>query len=252
MKKKAHNKHEFALWYSGAALLNDADQKYLLQDEDLTHRLINVLRVAVDDSVLLFDATHHILCTVVSVTKKGVMVQALERRENFPLKPAIIWLLPLLERDSFEEALYALAAMGATEIQPVITEKSRRNWGAEKEYDRALRIMIAAAEQSKQFALPRIHAPLELTAAVRHATGAKIFFDASGAPTYEVVTQLRSAAVAPYTCLVGPEGDLSEQEKAMVRDNGFLFCKLTPTILKASAAVEVGMGIMRSCLTSPF
>ena len=48
--------------------------------------------------------------------------------------------------------------------------------------------------------------------------------------------------------LVGPEGDLTHEEKQFVDDHGFIFCKLTPTIMRAHQAVAVGLGVLRSML----
>ena len=221
-------------------------KEYAVTDKDLLHRLISVLRVQPNDHLLLFDATHHVTCTIIAITKKEVTVRVLERQHNTTVTPKIIWLLPLLEREDFEEALYVLTAMGATEIYPVITQKSRQNWGNEKERERAMRIMVAAAEQSKQFVLPTMQKTVTLQEATKTA-GTKLFFDAQGQPAYEVITQLQKEG-GPFLCLVGPEGDLTEVEKELVRENNFIFCKLTPTILRASHAVTVGMGLLRSCL----
>lgn len=243
----SRQKHEFALYYDAVVLLDRVDQQYLLGDADLVHRLVNVLRVAEDDTLMLFDTACHVRCSVVEITKKRVMVRMIARYNNCVIVPKIIWLLPLLERDVFEEALYAVAAMGATEIRPVATEKSRKSWG-EKEQDRARRIMISAAEQSKQFVVPALYAPMQLADALKHEQVVKVFFDVDGEPAYDVVTRIKNSLPASCACLVGPEGDLTDQEKVLVREHGFTFCKLTPTILKASAAVEVGMGIMRSLL----
>ena len=48
--------------------------------------------------------------------------------------------------------------------------------------------------------------------------------------------------------MVGPEGDLMGDEKAYLNGNGFVFCQLTPTILRAQQAVTVSVGALRSLL----
>jgi RsmE family RNA methyltransferase len=47
---------------------------------------------------------------------------------------------------------------------------------------------------------------------------------------------------------VGPEGDLTDQEKVLLKQNGFIFCALTPTILRACEAIALGAGVVRSIL----
>ncbi len=48
--------------------------------------------------------------------------------------------------------------------------------------------------------------------------------------------------------VIGPEGDLTKEEKAYLKEQGFLFCALTPTVLRAQQAVALGLGILRSYL----
>jgi 16S rRNA U1498 N3-methylase RsmE len=48
--------------------------------------------------------------------------------------------------------------------------------------------------------------------------------------------------------LVGPEGDLTLEEKEIVRANKFIFCALTPTIMRAVQATGLAAGFVRSLL----
>ena len=252
-----NEKHEFAFFSEEVARLIKEQHEYTFNDKELVHRLGVIVRVKPGETSIFFNGDMHVQCEIVACSKKEVVVRVLARKKNLVIAPALTWLLPLLEREAFEEALYALTAMGATEIIPVITEKSRRAWGSEKELERAHRIMVASIEQSKQFCVPKIGATVKLADAVDvrgsntlgiSALSTKIFFDAQGAPAFEVITKIRENVVEPVVCCVGPEGDLTQAEKELMRTHGFVFCALTPTILKASAAVEVGMGLLRSCL----
>jgi 16S rRNA (uracil1498-N3)-methyltransferase len=240
-------KHEFAFFSEEVTRLIKEQQEYAVQDKELVHRLGTIVRAKPGETIILFNGDAHAQCEIVACSKKEIVLKVLTRKKNLVIKPAIIWLLPLLEREAFEEALYALTAMGATEIIPVITEKSRKAWGAEKERERAHRLMVAAIEQSKQFCVPVIGATKKLTDAV-DGTGIKIFFDAQGDAAFDVIKKVRENRVESVMCCVGPEGDLTNVEKELMRAHGFIFCALTPTILKACAAVEVGMGLLRSCL----
>ena len=48
--------------------------------------------------------------------------------------------------------------------------------------------------------------------------------------------------------MVGPEADLLLEEKQQLHENGFTFCKLTQTVLRAQQAAVVSLGIFRSIL----
>lgn len=242
-----NEKHEFAFFTAEAVNLIKNQREYVLKDKELVHRLAHIVRIQVDETIILFDSHVNARCKIISCSKKEMSVHVVEHKNNSIIKPTIIWLLPLLDREAFESSLYALTAMGGNDIIPVITEKSRRVWGAEKERERAQRIMIAAAEQSKQFCLPNIKSAMKISDAVT-IQGTKLFFDAQGTAAFDVVAHVRQNKVEPIVCAIGPEGDLTNAEKELLRSHGFTFCALTPTILKASAAVEVGMGLLRSCL----
>jgi len=48
--------------------------------------------------------------------------------------------------------------------------------------------------------------------------------------------------------MVGPEEDLTNQKKEQLKQAKFLFCALTPTVLRSSQAIALGSGIIRSML----
>lgn len=238
-------KHEFALYYPQSPDLT-VNYEFIITDADLIHRIINILRLAPGETIILFTRELHIQVQLAAITKKNIVCMILAQQKNVILQPTIHWLLPILEREAFEQALYALCVMGITTIQPIITEKSRRSWGGQKDYERAERIMIAAAEQSKQFVLPLMQPVQKLAAATTIAADTQLFFDTQGKNCFEVMQDVRTRQVFSLTVCIGPEGDLTEAEKKFLRSHNFIFCRLTPTILRACDAVIVGAGIIRS------
>ena len=53
--------------------------------------------------------------------------------------------------------------------------------------------------------------------------------------------------------MIGPEGDLTMQEKDLLKERDVQFLRLTPTVLRAQQAVAVSMGILGySDRSSPF
>lgn len=254
---KTTNKHEFAVFIEKLELTaGSSDKKLTITNPDVIHRITVVLRLAVGDSLIIFDQTQHVRCAIDALSKKNVLLSVLARNKTLVLEPAVHWILPLLEREAFEAALYSLAAMGATSVTPVITSKSRHKWGTKKDYERAQRVMIAASEQAKQFMVPALKPVLNLEDALLKTSSktsgersqAGIFFDVAGEAAWEVVATLKNNNVQTIWCLIGPEGDLTDDEKKLVYKNSFCACRLTPTILRACDAVAVALGIIRSCL----
>jgi 16S rRNA (uracil1498-N3)-methyltransferase len=242
-------KHTFALFVGDIAIIIDA-KTLIIRDKILLQRILRILRLAVGDSCVLFNRIYVWKCIVQTVSMRGVVMQVVETTTIQPLQPKISWGVPLLEPADFEEAIYTLTAMGAFSLQPLITQKSHRQQLSPKELQRLERIMIAAAEQAKQYALPRLNPVTTLPLWLKQQTdiaGPYLFFDPQGIPCLQAITKVQSLPHEHIICLVGPEGDLTLQEKVMIKEH-FLFVALTPSILRASHAITVSMGILRSCV----
>jgi len=133
-----------------------------------------------------------------------------------------------------EQVVETLTVLGINEIQLYVSAKISRKWGGEKELERLKRVMIAAAEQSKQFALPKLKKPFPLTQLMNNEmAGLRFFCDPDG------------ESIKPYACkkvedsitlFIGPEGDLTEVEKEILIQNKYLFCRLNQTILRSELA----------------
>lgn len=241
-------KHQFALFYTNlSGFLHSAQNKsFSLTDPNLVHRITSILRLGIGESLVLFDQSLHAQVTIADIVKhKSIRFELDYKKHNLIYKPEITVLLPLLKKDSFETALYSLAEIGVTTIQLLITHKSQQRW-TPKDQERAQKILIAAAEQSKNFALPTLKTPLNLHDFLKESNtfDAKIFFDPVGillSQTLQKITQPKHIALA-----IGPEGDLINEEKELLRSAGFVFSSLTPTILRACQAAALGAGIIRS------
>jgi 16S rRNA (uracil1498-N3)-methyltransferase len=249
-------KHEFALFVELLSSLVENKQygdEFVIFDEKLIHRMTNVLRLQVDDWCLFFDREVHIQCAIVSIVgKKEIRTVIQLKRENTVHYPKITFLLPLLKRDDYEQALYSLVEMGVNTIQLVTTKKTPLAWSNTRDNERAQRVMISAAEQSKNFAYPDIKPPIDFTVALEEKKAAvKIFFDPTGVDFFATMTMLYEKQPENIILFVGPEGDLNSEEKNKVRNSGFVFCALTPTILRSVQATALSAGFVRSLLASP-
>lgn len=252
-KKHKSDSHEFSLYWPK---LGDVFSSLLLEkqfqigDDALCHRIVRVLRFSVGEQFVLFNAKFHVRVRLKEiVSKHSIRVQLLEKNENISLKPHIVFFLPLLKRDALEASIYSLVELGASEIQLMMTEKTQRKWGGQKELDRLHTIMIAASEQSKQYMLPKLHEPKLFQEVVNKLHGEScFFFDPKGKDLFCVLELLRTSKPKTLSLMVGPEGDLTSDEKKSLLECGVMFCKLTPTILRARQAVAVSLGAFRACI----
>lgn len=246
--------HQFAFYSEtvSAIMREPGIDVYHITEPELVYRMVSVLRLDRSDKIILFDNNQHILATIVAVDgKKSVTVQLHEIVPNIPLTPTIHWILPLLKREAFEEALYTLTELGAQSIQPVLTQKTIRFFQGDREMLRSQKILRAAAEQSKQFIVPFLQPiiPFDMWLMKSHNPSLiKIFFDANGISLHETLKLIEREKSSEIMACAGPEGDLTYDEKSMLTDQGFVFCALTKTVLRAQQAIAVGLGSLRSLL----
>lgn len=246
-EKGVHEKHEFALFFERLpAALKNGDS-FLVQEEELVHRMVHVLRMHAGERVLFFSRETVVLAEITDMQKRQIAGVVLEKRVHVPLTPEISWYLPLVDREAFDTSISVLTSLGASAITPVITEKSSQK--LHRSNDRLERVMIAAAEQSKQFVFPKINDVVPFSAidiSSNDGESITLFFDPTGIPAFEIMEEMRVKQIKKITCFVGPEGDLTDREKDFLQQKGVKFCALTPTILRVEQAILVGMGMMRS------
>ena len=218
MKKHLLNeKHLFALHHNDLAdeiAGVPVGKEVTITDPDLAHRIISVLRLSPGELFILFDRNIHVTVSLSgSVKNKLVKVLLAEKNKNYCAMPEIIFLLPLLKKEALETALYSLTEMSITTIQLIYAQKSQQRW-SQKEFERAQKIIVAAAEQSKNFRYPQLHAPQSISSSLDKLPREckKLFFDPAGIRIDIPLTDLKTAKL-PIVLAIGPEGDLTGTRK---------------------------------------
>jgi RsmE family RNA methyltransferase len=252
------NKHEFAFYYAdlSSILLQDID--ITLTSDDLYHRFKHVVRFQQDDTCIIFNQQERVTFMFSHVAGKNKIVGTWQNRQlNQRLTPEITFVLPMLKIDALSDAIYSLAEVGITNIQLVTTTKTQTPY-SEKLFDKLQRVAVAAAEQSKMYAFPTILPPVKLDAwlAQSHADSSyakaladktqsvlKFHFDVTGVPFASWYQPMQ--ADLHYYLLVGPEGDLTDNEKAEVKKSGFQSCLLTSTVLRSIRSISLVSGLFR-------
>ena len=235
------NEHEFALYVPLLSTLYK-NAEVILSDKDLVHRIGRVLRLKQKDSIVLFDKNKHGVGFIKTIERAVVVIEIEKLEVNQAIEPSIVVQVGLLKREALEHVVETLTVFGVDEIQLFMSEKIGRKWGGQKEFDRLERLMIAAAEQSKQFVFPVLKGPVPLLDLLISSSGYKVFCDPQGTSFFDFVAEKREYAM---TILIGPEGDLSDKEKMAVCKNNYTTCALTKTILRSELAATLAVGVIR-------
>jgi RsmE family RNA methyltransferase len=247
--KEQKQRHEFAFFVRYLArFLEQKTSSITITCPDLLHRLKNVVRVCIDQEMILFDKEISISFIFKKFQgKEGVVGVWKNMMQHKVLRPEITFLLPMLKVEALSEAVYALAEVGITHIQLITTQKTQTAF-SDKILEKLERVVIAATEQSKNFAMPKIY-PAKNLVDVLDALQKNVqpyvacHFDVNGLSFSSWYKPVESNI--HYYLLVGPEGDLTDDEKLLVSNAGFISCLLTQTILRSVRAVSLVAGIFR-------
>lgn len=236
------NKHQFALFVRDLSLSFEKDI-LVIAEPLLVRRMSSVLRLKKHDTVTLFDREVHAIVTIDSLEKKQISLSVQSWHNNTKHTRSIHILLPVLKRDALESAIYSCVALGAADVQLVVTQKTRK-WSGDKELQRLEKISIAAAEQAKNFSFPLISSPEKLEKSITSfkKNACFLFADPEGDKLLSALCSFENKK--EYVVLVGPEGDLTTEEKFFLKKQ-FTFCKLTPTILKSEHAIALIIGAIQ-------
>lgn len=146
--------------------------------------------------------------------------------------------------DRLATLLEALAPLGVAEVVPLRTERGVVPWSAHLA-QRAHRICVECAKQSRSAWVPALTDPMEVGDAARAgaAAGTALIADRAG---QALVSHMR--AIAPdraVTVLVGPEGGFTDAERTAAVAAGAVPVSLGPAVLRIELAASVAATLLR-------
>jgi len=244
-------KHSFAIFFPDLCSELSKSSKLVIVTPELVHRIGKVLRLQIGDELELFNTTKTVVAQISLIDKKQLILENLVWRDLISFKPEITIALGVLKKDNFENALYSCVELGASAILPIIFTKSTP---LKLNRERADKILIAASEQSKNFNLPDWHTPIlfeQFLGQIKKSQTSKIAYiycDINGKPVLPLISQIKADGYEKIVLIIGPEGDLTNQEQEQLAGLGVFSMQLTPTVLRSFQAVTVALGVFRSLL----
>lgn len=244
-----NEKHIFALWNGELSeSLSYRRDELTVIEETLVHRIIYVLRMARGDQCIFFDQNYHVLSRFEKSEKKKVYFSVIKINQSQKEGNELHIVLPLLKKDDYDTALYGLTAVGVSSISIILTEKTQRGWHGAVDYERSLRIIRAAAEQSKNFSMPLLFSPQTLydyCEQKNYKDEQKLHVADPEGMSLRTLMKNNDVLNGAAIC-VGPEGGFSQAEQDYLQKYGVQRWRLTPTVLKAEQAIVLFAGIIRS------
>ena len=217
--------------------------------KEIAHYLSNVLRLRVDDELLVFNSQQgEFRARVIAVTKRAVDIELLEKKRGVhdsarQTSLCVHLILGLSRGDRMDFAVQKSTELGVNEITPIYTEYGEvklKPERVEKKLQHWQKIAISACEQSGRLDVPVIHKPLSVLELSLCKNANKWMLEPSG---FDSLPQ----SIAENNCvlLVGPEGGFSTDEIDWARSNDFQIVALGSRILRTETAPVVALAILQ-------
>jgi len=209
------------------------------------HHAHRVLRLRENNPVQIFDGAGNCCdATINSISGKHVDLNIIKTCPPQHAPPLHIVLAQAMSSsDKMDWIVQKATELGATEIQPVQTQRSVARLSNERADKRTLHwrgVVIAACEQSGRNNLLQVHPPIELShwlASQRNNTSSKFILQPDDAITLNKVAKPQGTV----TLLIGPEGGFSPEEILMAKQAGFIPILLGPRVLRTETAALAGI-----------
>lgn len=203
--------------------------------ESEAHHAARVLRLNAGEQVALFDGRgNEWQGAVAEIGKKRVTVQVETHQQSAPPPPLTLLLPQLLSDKTLEHIIDDCTALGATRFRIYRAARSER---APKAAEKWARTLVESCKQCGRLWLPVVTVYGSLRDALAEGDWSRLFvcdLDAPGA-------NLSRDADERIAVLVGPEGDLTREEKELAYGQGALPMSLGELTLRTELACSVAV-----------
>ena len=185
---------------------------------------------------------------VTAVGKDSVSIEIRVTRAVAPPQPRLVVAQALPKGDRGERAVELMTEVGVDGVIPWAAARSITKWQAERGAKALAKWRATAREAAKQSR--RAWLP-EVTGLATTATLAQRVAASGGAIVLEAdapakLHELPLPETGDILLLVGPEGGISQEERATLRDAGAIEARLGPTVLRTSTAGAAAAVILLS------
>ncbi len=216
-------------------------------DAQASHHLQHVLRLKIDDPLLVFDGTGNEHRAKIVSAQKSVQILIQEAIPVIPESPLHIYLAQAISRgDKMDYTLQKAVELGVHVITPLFTERCGVKLSDERlqhKWTHWQKIMVSACEQSGRSHMPFLSTPLLLSAWLKQSlTGYKLMLHPHAA---RLVIGI-SPSPQSVCLLVGSEGGFSDAEVRLANEAKFTAISLGPRILRTETAALAAITVVQS------
>lgn len=212
-----------------------------------THYVIRVLRLSVEQPLILFDGSGgECAVRIVDISKRKVRVQIEGFHDREVESPLSVTLLQGISKgERMDYTIQKATELGITRIIPLITERCNVRLDdarQEKKCEHWRSIAVSACEQCGRNRIPVIDLPLPLLTALQDdQDDLRLVLDPQGGQSLASI----HASPAAVRVLIGPEGGLSDTEMLIAERAGYQGVRLGPRILRTETAGLAALSLLQ-------
>ena len=222
---------------------------------DEARHCAQVMRKAVGDEIIVFNGRGDLARARITEVKKHIVrLDCLTTEHRAPPATRITLAAALIKADRWEWLLEKATELGATDIQPLRTERCVVRLGpdeAARKHDKWHRLLIEAAKQSRRAWLPVLHPAQSFHdwCASRPASDLSLIASLApeARPLFQVITEFTTQHGRPAASAliaIGPEGDFTAEESALAHTSGLTPVNLGPHTLRAETAALCALSLL--------
>ncbi len=219
------------------------------------HHALHVLRLRRGETIEVLNGEGLIRqCQVEETTRDQLLLKVLEERLVPPLPYRVTLAQAIPKGKLFESILQKATELGAARIVPLLTERTIVQV-EEAEDSRKLEkwrlVLIEAIKQCGSAWLPRLDAPVSVKEFVGHGPSTELGLVGSLRPEarhprmhFDTFQRNHDRKPQSICVAVGPEGDFTDEELAMLQSAGALPITLGPLVLRTETAATYCLSII--------
>ena len=217
------------------------------------HFLKNVLRIKINDELMIFDnQTGEWFSKVMSINRANIVLQVLKKNRDIAYESDIWLVFALIKQHRLNITIQKATELGASKLIPCVTKYTNNNF---LNYKNLNLNIVEAAEQCERLTLPVLEKQIKLEDYLfNHPKDRALVFCneniKSSEPMFIKILNIKYK-FNKWTLLVGPEGGFSEKEiNEIVKLSNCFSVSLGSRILGSETAVTSALFCLQSIIES--
>jgi len=209
-------------------------------DAEETHHVLNVLRLQVDDEIWLLDGVGIAYRGIIKNNGQEVSGEIIAESPGFSEPKVEMHLaVGLIKKDRIEWLLEKAVECGALSITPLLLDRCLKKT---LNLERSQKIVRTAAKQCGRSLFPKLNEPTSLDNYLNDKSDLTVCLQSEGETS--LTTWQREKSPNKVSVLIGPEGDFSENEMNVIRDNNINIVSLGNRRLRTETAAITALNII--------